>query len=72
MNSENDEIDSEQEDELAYDMFIDDIKDLRVLIVNSMHKVLIGQISLEDKFSHEREFFTAEISQAQQTMEELN
>ena len=43
-------------------MFVDDIKELRVLVIESMHSVLLGQVSLEDKFANEREFFSAEIS----------
>lgn len=56
------EFDSEEEEQLAYDMFIDDIAELRQLIIKSMHQVLVGQISLEAKFANEREFFSAEIT----------
>ena len=37
-----DDVESEQEDELAYDMFVDDIKELREVVVQSMHSVLMG------------------------------
>ena len=69
---EGDEFDSEDEEQLAYDMFIDDIAELRQLIIKSMHQVLVGQISLEAKFANEREFFSAEITQAEKTIGELS
>lgn len=37
-----------------------------------MHQVLVGQISLEAKFANEREFFSAEITQAEKTIANLN
>ena len=67
-----DEFDSEDEESLAYYMFIDDIGELRQLIIKAMHQVLVGQVSLEAKFANEREFFSAEISQAEKTINELN
>ena len=56
-----DDVDSEQEEELAYDMFVEDIKELRDVVIKSMHQVLVGQITLENKFANEREFFSVEI-----------
>lgn len=44
-------IDSEDEEQLAYDMFIDDIDQLRKLVIKQMHFVMAGQTSIEDKFA---------------------
>jgi hypothetical protein len=44
-------IDSEDEEQLAYDMFIDDIDQLRKLMIKQMHFVMAGQTSIEDKFA---------------------
>jgi hypothetical protein len=66
-----DDVDSEQEEELAYDMFVEDIKELRDVVIKSMHQVLAGQITLENKFANEREFFSVEIYTAEKTIGEL-
>ena len=66
-----DDVDSEQEEELAYDMFVEDIKELRDVVIKSMHQVLLGQITLENKFANEREFFSVEIYTAEKTIGEL-
>ena len=66
-----DDVDSEQEEELAYDMFVEDIKELRDVVIKSMHQVLVGQITLENKFANEREFFSVEIYTAEKTIGEL-
>ena len=66
-----DDVDSEQEEELAYDMFVEDIKELRDVVIKSMHQVLLGQITLENKFANEREFFSVEIYTAEKIIGEL-
>lgn len=66
-----DDVDSEQEEELAYDMFVEDIKELRDVVIKSMHQVLVGQVILENKFANEREFFSVEINTAEKTIGEL-
>ena len=52
-------------------MFVEDIKELRDVVIKSMHQVLLGQITLENKFANEREFFSVEIYTAEKTIGEL-
>jgi hypothetical protein len=52
-------------------MFVEDIKELRDVVIKSMHQVLAGQITLENKFANEREFFSVEIYTAEKTIGEL-
>ena len=56
--------DSEDEEELAYTMFIDDIQDIRSMVTRFLHDTLSGLIVAEKKFAQERDFFSEKITQA--------
>ena len=56
--------DSEDEEELAYTMFIDDVQDIRSMVTRFLHDTLSGLIVAEKKFAQERDFFSEKISQA--------
>ena len=43
--------DSEDEEELAYTMFIDDIQDIRKMVTQFLHDTLSGLIVAEKKFA---------------------
>lgn len=55
---------SEEEANLAYQMFYDDVQKLRVFFQNSLHDCLSTQIGVEKLFAKEREFFMKENQKA--------
>ena len=63
--------DSEDEEELAYTMFVDDIQDIRKMVIQFLHDTLSGLIHAEKKFAQERDFFSEKITQAQEREEKL-
>ena len=63
--------DSEDEEELAYIMFVDDIQDIRKMVIQFLHDTLSGLIHAEKKFAQERDFFSEKITQAQEREEKL-
>lgn len=52
-------------------MFIDDIKQVRNLVITFLHDTLSGQLTAEKKFAKEREFFSAQVSNIKDTNEKL-
>ena len=50
--------DKETEVNLSYVMFIDDIKEIRKLLIKSLEETLAKQTRIENKFSNERDFFS--------------
>ena len=64
--------DSEDEEELAYTMFVDDIQDIRKMVIQFLHDTLSGLIHAEKKFAQERDFFSEKITQAQEREEKLH
>ena len=52
-------------------MFIDDLKDIRSLVMNFLHDTLSGQIIEEKKFAKEREFFSEKVSNVKKANEDL-
>lgn len=56
--------DSEDEEQLAYTMFVDDIKDIRSMVTRFLHDTLSGQVTAEKKFAQERDFFSEQVSKA--------
>jgi len=50
------------EEKLSYVMFIDDLKDIRALVMTFLHETLSGQLTAEKKFAKEREFFSEQVS----------
>ena len=58
--------DSEDEEQLAYTMFVDDIKDIRIMVTQFLHDTLSGLVVAEKKFAKERDFFSEKISQAKE------
>ena len=50
--------DKETEVSLSYVMFIDDIKEIRKLLIKSLEETLAKQTRIENKFSNERDFFS--------------
>ena len=50
--------DKETEKNLSYVMFVDDIKDIRKLLIRSLEETLNIQTNLEKKFAKERDFFS--------------
>ena len=63
--------DDDTEEQLSYTMFIDDIKEIRNLVVTFLHDTLSGQLTAEKKFAKEREFFSEQVSNAKKDNEEL-
>lgn len=57
--------DSDQEEELSYTMFIDDLHLIRKKFIQYVHESMAGQIKVEKKFSNEREFFMNELQKAE-------
>ena len=45
------------EEQLAYEMFIDDLKEIRNFVASALNSTLTGQIKAERKFAKEREFY---------------
>lgn len=52
-------------------MFIDDVKEIRNLVITFLHDTLSGQLTAEKKFAKEREFFSEQVSNAKKDNEEL-
>ena len=52
-------------------MFIDDIKAIRNLVVTFLHDTLSGQLTAEQKFAKEREFFSQQVNNVKLANEEL-
>lgn len=59
------------EEQLSYVMFIDDIKDLRNMVISFLLDTLSGQLTAEKKFAKEREFFSQQVSNVKQANGEL-
>ena len=55
--------DQDMEEQLSYVMFIDDLKDIRNLVITFLLDTLSGQLTAEKKFAKEREFFSEQLSQ---------
>ena len=52
-------------------MFIDDLKDIRNLVMQFLHDTLSGQIVEEKKFAKEREFFSEKVANVKKANEDL-
>ena len=52
-------------------MFIDDIKELRKMLIQFLHDTLSGQLTAEKKFAKEREFFSEQVSNVKKANEDL-
>ena len=52
-------------------MFIDDLKDIRNLVKQSMHEILAAQIAGEKKFAKERDFFSDQINDVKKANADL-
>ena len=52
-------------------MFVDDIADIRKMVIEFLHDTLSGLIVAENKFAKERDFFSDKIQQAKQIENEL-
>lgn len=52
-------------------MFIDDLKDIRSMLVSFLHDTLSGQLTAEKKFAKEREFFSEQVSNVKKANEDL-
>ena len=63
--------DHDMEEQLSYVMFIDDIKDLRNMVISFLLDTLSGQLTAEKKFAKEREFFSQQVSNVKQANGEL-
>lgn len=50
------------EEQLSYVMFVDDLKDIRNLVIQFLLDTLSGQLTAEKKFAKEREFFSEQVS----------
>ena len=59
------------EEKLSYAMFIDDIKDIRNMVIAFLHDALSGQLTAEKKFAKEREFFSEQVSNVKQANADL-
>ena len=56
---------------MSYVMFIDDLKDIRNLVINFLLDTLSGQLTAEKKFAKEREFFSEQVSNVKKANEQL-
>ena len=63
--------DSETENDLAYKMFLDDVKGLRNLVINFLTKHVNYQVSGEEKQQQEMTFFMNEINKADDNKKQL-
>ena len=52
-------------------MFIDDLKDIRNLVISFLLDTLSGQLTAEKKFAKEREFFSEQVSNVKKANEQL-
>ena len=52
-------------------MFVDDLKDLRKMLISFLHDTLSGQLTAEKKFAKEREFFSEQVSNVKKANENL-
>ena len=52
-------------------MFIDDLKDIRNLVITFLLDTLSGQLTAEKKFAKEREFFSEQVSNIKKANEDL-
>lgn len=52
-------------------MFVDDLKDLRKMLISFLHDTLSGQLTAEKKFAKEREFFSEQVSNVKKANEDL-
>ena len=52
-------------------MFIDDLKDIRKLVITFLLDTLSGQLTAEKKFAKEREFFSEQVSNIKKANEDL-
>jgi hypothetical protein len=65
------ELDSEEEEGLAYSMFVDDIGQLRLAMKTAMLSVMGKMENLEDQFTSEREFYKLQIEQKNSFISDL-
>lgn len=63
--------DNEMEEQLSYTMLIDDIKNIRNMIIQFLNDTLSGQLTAEKKFAKEREFFSQQVSNVKQMNADL-
>ena len=63
--------DQDMEEQLSYVMFIDDLKDIRNLVITFLLDTLSGQLTAEKKFAKEREFFSEQVSNIKKANEDL-
>ena len=63
--------DNDTEEKLCYAMFVDDLKDIRSLLITFLHDTLSGQLTAEKKFAKEREFFSEQVSNVKKANEKL-
>ena len=56
---------------MSYIMFVDDLKDLRKMLISFLHDTLSGQLTAEKKFAKEREFFSEQVSNVKKANEDL-
>ena len=52
-------------------MFVDDIADIRKMVIEFLHDTLSGLIVAEKKFAKERDFFSEKIQQAKEQEDKL-
>ena len=52
-------------------MFVDDLKDIRNLVIQFLLDTLSGQLTAEKKFAKEREFFSEQVSNVKQANADL-
>lgn len=63
--------DADKEEQLAYQMFIDDVREIRAVVIHFLHETLSGQITAEKKFAKEREFFSEQVTNVKQANAQL-
>ena len=63
--------DNDLEEQLSYIMFIDDLKDIRKLLISFLHETLSGQLTAEKKFAKEREFFSEQVANVKKANQDL-
>lgn len=56
------DLDSEDEEGLAYHMFVDDVDKIRRVMLDAVNRVMNDKIILEDRFVNEREFYSKQIA----------
>ena len=62
---------SDEEEYLSAQMFLDDIKELRNIVKTAMLECLNGQIKCEKEFARERHFFMEKLEKDAETRRKL-